>query len=786
MVSSYKLRDGSPELTGEICDIKRRRQKLGYQMQSLNRHKGKIMRGRVGKIRWTLLPLMIALVMSFQIVPGVMERGSGTSEISAQAVGICDRTPAIVTVILREIPDVNDCQLVTEEHLASVRPRSLLLQFLPDLQVGDLDGLVNVTNLSILFSSNLTAYPSGVFRDLRSIEKITMNSNEFGGRSHPRPLRRGLFEALPNLQEIIITVDNIPEIEAGAFTDLPQLRSVTLASVRLKAIDPAAFSNTPNLENLYLQQNEFEELPLLTFGSLPKLKEFSVTGNRSSGIRIAAIPEGYLDEATSLTSVNFSLQGLRGLPGDLFANLPDLEEVNLSSNNIVRLPAELFERSNRLKTLRLHRNQIIELPDGIFDGLTNLTTLWLQQNLIPELPDGIFDDLRNLEELNIRCNPVTPSLDEEYLRSIIPSRKLDNIDYGQHGQSCPEIPDPLIPALPNSTARVLRIEPEIRGVNVSLGEEVRLGVNFYGRQDLIGNELANTVALSWDDGGAGGSFSVDGRIATYTPPSTPGQYVVTARVRPSMCFGNAEQCRATFDVRVTERSSTIVDPVAPENPPGPIPEILSDEAGTAYEVATPIEGATFNGDGFSLHVPPGSVPNGEFIGVNVQRGESASNVGQTHHRYTLAGSFYSVSSVDASGSALNAYRLNSPAEVCIPLPAEIRGDIDSLAIVASNDDKQTVLTTRTKLRETGDLQLCGDFSDLPIRVAASRFGAPPEIPDETEPALDEPTTPATGGLAMPRWYAVLVLLLGIATTATAIAVSVRKRRIEFRGIVSRR
>ena len=84
------------------------------------------------------------------------------------------------------------------------------------------------------------------------------------------------------------------------------------------------------------------------------------------------------------------------------------------------------------------------------------------------------------------------------------------------------------------------------------------------------------------------------------------------------------------------------------------PGILSDSEGNQYEVFTPEEGGTFTGEGYSLKVDAGAVPNGEFLGIRMSDEGAASNLGMTHQRYTLGGNMYAISAVDSSGRQLSA------------------------------------------------------------------------------------------------------------------------------------
>ena len=236
-----------------------------------------------------------------------------------------------------------------------------------------------------------------------------------------------------------------------------------------------------------------------------------------------------------------------------------------------------------------------------------------------------------------------------------------------------------------------------------------------------------------------------------------------------------EDCSAEFEVTVRRQSAPQPPEDAPANPPGTIPGILSDSEGNQYEVFTPEEGGTFTGEGYSLNVEAGAVPNGEFIGIRMSDDGAASNVGMTQQRYTLGGNIYAISAVDSSQAAISSYVLEHPALACVPLPDELRSNISSLALVAINGDGSlTILAAQVRISSAGTM-VCGALSNLPASVAVGSSGAPAAIPTPTP----EPTAvpPETGGTAPASNTMVLwSLLLGVAVFALGSVLVIGRRR----------
>ena len=129
------------------------------------------------------------------------------------------------------------------------------------------------------------------------------------------------------------------------------------------------------------------------------------------------------------------------------------------------------------------------------------------------------------------------------------------------------------------------------------------------------------------------------------------------------------------------KTRTITPTETPSNPDIDIPQIIVGQNGEQCEVFTPESGGRYNGDRFWIAAEPGVVPNGEIVGVCMSDAGPADNSGMTNQRYTLGGRTYRIDLVDVSGMPISSYKLNNPAEVCVPVPNSLRANISKLAIV---------------------------------------------------------------------------------------------------------
>ena len=334
------------------------------------------------------------------------------------------------------------------------------------------------------------------------------------------------------------------------------------------------------------------------------------------------------------------------------------------------------------------------------------------------------------------------------------------------------------------------ILPEVREVTIRAGDDIRLGVNLYKLQGDLDNTVptggSNTVVFRWMEVGPGGGSFADpgnGRQVIYTAPSSPGTYTVTAEAQPdgvcdshhaeatAISAANRAPCIATFTIRVTRAPGTADQQPEPVNPTGVIPTELTDNAGTAYTVFTPVGGGTFTGDDITVSAPAGAVPDRTLLGVNAAVSALPPPIPIPGASMSVAGNYYDVNAIQQSGQApLTDYTLDDPLTVCLPFPQEFRADLSNVVAVERKPDGGiSILTTKVRTN-AGNLAVCGTLSQLPATVAVAKLGTVPAIPPTPTPEQDLPDTGAT----TPGYAITLLMLLTGALLITGIG---RIRRI---------
>ena len=336
---------------------------------------------------------------------------------------------------------------------------------------------------------------------------------------------------------------------------------------------------------------------------------------------------------------------------------------------------------------------------------------------------------------------------------------------------------------------ILRIKASTESISIRTGAKVRLTVAVFGgqgrREDSLGD--AEEVAFAWDSGG-NGTFSesppvgresngeIDDRKVLHTTPDIPGTYTVTASLDDSQCAGGEDMCKAEFKIIVSRSITAPASPSPTPCPlPGAIPSVLTDDKGDQYSVFTPVDGGTFTADdGASIVAPSSAVPGCEYIGVRMENQGDAADQNRPGYRYTLAGDVYWISAIDAAGEYIFSYEFANPAQVCVPLPAGLRGSITELGLANVNDDSLTLLTHRVIASPNGDVQICGALRQVPAEIAAGRRGEPE--PPPAEMLSPTPESPDTGAAAVPYSWVILIAVLGIGIIMLGSTTLARRKR----------
>ncbi len=359
-----------------------------------------------------------------------------------------------------------------------------------------------------------------------------------------------------------------------------------------------------------------------------------------------------------------------------------------------------------------------------------------------------------------------------------------------------------------SNAKILRIEPDIRGVSLRIGEQARLDLEIYGRQNIRDDSLGDPPEITFEwtaedfqpPGPGNGELSesvlpfddrdengvTDDRRALYTAPTEPGRY----RVRASLDIGPeclparegethqdaVNRCTAIFQITVTRYAPPEPTPEPPIDPEGEIPDIIVDPDGRNYEVFTPEGGGEFVFEDCTFKAPRGAVNNNEVIGISISvLGDDEDKLPVEDPRFIADGIQCRIDAVDAQGARLIDYQLLLPGEVCMPLPQPFyRKAVDTLVAAINEDATLTRLSSKLYLASSeGRLRVCGNLSTL---SATAVVALPGEVADELPPTPAPDIADIETGGSRPSTSLLLILILigSIALTTSAITLTRRQ------------
>ena len=198
--------------------------------------------------------------------------GFTTSPAIMAAANVCARTAKVQSALA--LLTGKACGAITADDLARVSS-PVIRDGLPSLKAGDLDGLTNVTDLTL--SGGYTTIPENISADMVNLDKVNL-------RCDLTALPAGLFQNSPKIRSLdIVTTDINTPLPATLFNGLTQLKWLGLSGSEhdenantvglTSAMLPASglFSGLTNLRGVYLDNNKVATIGVDVFDSLPEL-----------------------------------------------------------------------------------------------------------------------------------------------------------------------------------------------------------------------------------------------------------------------------------------------------------------------------------------------------------------------------------------------------------------------------------------------------------------------------------------------------------------------------------
>ena len=205
------------------------------------------------KRSWLLQLLLTCSVLTVAMLP-----------VSAQAQGICDRTPQVQVAILEKITSATDCALVTTTHLNAITALNLINTRLTSLTPDDFEGLTSLTDLG-LDNNSIVSLPEDIFDGLTSLTYLGLSN------SNITSLPEDVFDGLASLTTLRLNSNSITSLPDDVFGGLTSLATLRLNNNSITSLPDDVFDGLVSLTTLHLENNNIASFPTEALSTPPLL-----------------------------------------------------------------------------------------------------------------------------------------------------------------------------------------------------------------------------------------------------------------------------------------------------------------------------------------------------------------------------------------------------------------------------------------------------------------------------------------------------------------------------------
>ncbi|XP_066993742.2 protein artichoke [Anabrus simplex] len=250
------------------------------------------------------------------------------------------------------------------------------------------------SNTEKLFHLNLNSnelYDIAAFRNISSLKQLFLKNNVITA------LHNESFTN-PDLMNLVMSDNEISEIEQHAFVRLSSLRDLDLSNNHITFIHSGTFSSNVNLLELVLRRNELYDIEFIK--NITTLRYLFLSENS-----IISLPDYAFFGTPDLYRVNLARNKIKSVAPHAFDGLKELEDLDLSWNEITALEEETFQETPQLQRLNIAHNKISHV--GFVQEALGLTHLYLAYNYIRNLEAKAFAvDGGVLQSLDLSFNPL--------------------------------------------------------------------------------------------------------------------------------------------------------------------------------------------------------------------------------------------------------------------------------------------------------------------------------------------------------------------------------------------
>ena len=254
-------------------------------------------------------------------------------------------------------------------------------------------GLQNLRELRI-GQSTLVDLPADIFADLWNLETLNIQGS-------PRlRFSAGQFDALGNLRSLWLPYTNSGQsLPSGLFRELSRLEKLSLCCSALPGLDADTFTGLSSLKHLSLDRNGFPELPDGLFAGLHSLADLRLDDNR-----LSQIPESVFRLA-NLRHLELANNRLTEVRPEGFADLAELRFLDFKNNRLTSLPPRAFHGLDNLAELYADGNpgapfmialeiERTDSHDPLAPGPAEIAVRFGPDALFTSLPFDVTTDVR--------------------------------------------------------------------------------------------------------------------------------------------------------------------------------------------------------------------------------------------------------------------------------------------------------------------------------------------------------------------------------------------------------
>ncbi len=183
-------------------------------------------------------------------------------------------------------------------------------------------------------------------------------------------------------------------------SDLENDSYLSLSRKGINNYQPGDFEYFSNVENLVMTGNNIADLPNNGFSGLSALTHMNLSSNP-----IARINQGSFNGLDNLESLFMIGTELSEIQGYSLAHLKSLIELKINGQNLARVQSASFAGLNELLVLDLSYSNISDIETSAFSHLHNIQELLFRHNELSELPSGWWMGINpNIQIIDFRNN----------------------------------------------------------------------------------------------------------------------------------------------------------------------------------------------------------------------------------------------------------------------------------------------------------------------------------------------------------------------------------------------